>query len=338
MPRVRSPKRGSRAYSPRKRAKSIAGRVDFWPEVEEGPVLLGFAGYKAGMTHVFLIEDRDRSPDFGREVKRAATVIDAPPMTICAIRAYVKTSDGLQVLTEAWMENPPKDLERRVKPLVRAAPEEGLDRIASNLDKVAEIRVIAATQPRLTSVPTKKPTLMEIKIGGGTREEQLNYAKQILGKTVSVSDAFKAGESIDVIGVTKGKGFQGPVKRWGIRILQHKSRKTKRGVASIGPWRPRRVMPGVPRAGQMGFHNRTEYNKRILLLGSEGEQVTPKSGFNRYGAVNGDFLVVDGSVMGPAKRLIKLRRPARRSRYPEEAPQMTYVHSRRLGVGEGESR
>ncbi|MFQ6052766.1 MAG: 50S ribosomal protein L3 [Candidatus Bathyarchaeia archaeon] len=335
MPRVRSPKRGSRAYSPRKRAKSAYGRVDFWPEVGEGPQLLGFAGYKAGMTHVFIVEDRERSPDYGREVRKAATVIDAPPMIVCAVRAYKKTSDGLKVLTEAWMEKPPADLRRRVKPLINTAPESRLEQIASNMDKVAEIRVVAATQPRLASVPKKKPELMEIKIGGGTKEEQLEYAKGLLGKTISVSDVFKVGESLDIIGVTKGKGFQGPVKRWGIRILQHKSRKTKRGVASIGPWHPARVMPGVPRAGQMGYHNRTEYNKRILLLGSEGERASPKGGFKRYGFVNGDYLILKGSVMGPAKRLIKLRKAARRPKHPEAPPQVTYLHTEYLRGMEG---
>lgn len=335
MPRVRFPKRGSRAFSPRKRAKDIAGRIDFWPEVDEGPQLLGFAGYKAGMTHVILIEDRERAPDYGREVRNAATVVDAPPMVVCAVRAYVKTSEGLEALTEAWMEKPPADIRRRVKPLTPTPPEEALEIIASELDKVAELRVIAATQPRLSSVPKKKPELMEIKIGGGTKEEQLSFARGLLSKTVKVSDVFKAGEALDVIGVTKGKGFQGPVKRWGIRILQRKSRKTKRGVASIGPWHPARVMPGVPRAGQMGFHNRTEYNKRVLLLGPDGERVTPKGGFNRYGVVNGDYIVLKGSVMGPAKRLIKLRKAARRFRYPEEAPHVTYVHAEHLRGGEG---
>ena len=336
MPRVRFPKRGSRAFSPRKRAKNIAGRVDFWPDVDEGPQLLGFAGYKAGMTHVFLIEDRGRAPDYGKEVRNPATVIEAPPMVICAVRAYVKTSEGLKSFTEAWMENPPADIRRRVKPLIPTTPEEGLEQIASQLERLAELRVIAMTQPRLSSVPKKKPELMEIKIGGGTKEEQLNYARELLGKTVGVSDIFRAGESIDIIGVTKGKGFQGPVKRWGIRILQRKSRKTVRGVASIGPWHPARVMPGVPRAGQMGFHHRTEYNKRILLLGSDGEQVTPKGGFNRYGFVNGDFILIKGSVMGPAKRLIKLRKAARSSRYPEAAPQVTYIHTEHLRGMEAE--
>lgn len=336
MPRVRSPKRGSRAFSPRKRASNIAGRIDFWPEIGEGPMLLGFAGYKAGMTHVFVIEDRDRAPDYGNEMKNAATVIDVPPMIVVAVRAYEKTHDGLKALTEAWLGDLPTDIIRAVKTRGGRGPEVGFGKMEDKIDKIAQLRVIAATQPRITGVPKKKPDLMEIAVGGGSVEEQLEYAKDLLGKTVSVSDIFDAGESIDIIGVTKGKGFQGPVKRWGIRILQRKSRKTKRGVASIGPWVPRRVMRGVPRAGQMGFHNRTEFNKRILLLGSDGERVTPRGGFNRYGDVRSEYILLKGSVMGPPKRLIKLRKAARRSRYPEEPPQVTYVNTEFLRqAGEG---
>ncbi|MFB0558724.1 MAG: 50S ribosomal protein L3 [Candidatus Bathyarchaeia archaeon] len=336
MPRVRKPKRGSRAFSPRKRARSINGRISYWPETEEGPGLLGFAGYKAGMTHVFVVEDRERSPDYGNEMKSAATVIDVPPMIVIAVRAYEKTHDGLKAITEAWMENPPVDLLRAIKTHGGLSPEVGFERMEAEIDRIYQIRVVAATQPRLTRVPKKKPDLMEIAVGGGSVEEQLEYAKGFLGKTREISDVFEAGESIDVVGVTKGKGFQGPVKRWGIRILQHKSRKTKRGVAAIGPWSPRRVMPGVPRAGQMGFHNRTEYNKRILLMGSDPERVTPKGGFNRYGEVRTDYILLKGSVMGPPKRLIKLRKAVRRSRYPEEPPQVTYINAEFLReMGEG---
>jgi large subunit ribosomal protein L3 len=334
MPRVRSPKRGSRAFSPRKRAKNIDGRIEFWPESSDGPRLLAFAGYKAGMTHVFLLEDRDRSPDYGMEIKNAATIIDAPPMVIIGVRAYEKTHDGLRSITETWMENLPVDILRKVKTHGEDGTEIGFNRLEAQMDKIAQLRIIAATQPRLAAVPKKKPELMEIAIGGGTKDEQLTYARELLGKTVRVSDIFDAGESIDVIGVTKGKGFQGPVKRWGIRILQRKSRKTVRGVASIGPWKPRRVMPGVPRAGQMGFHNRTEYNKRILLTGSDAERITPRGGFKGYGEVRGDYLLVKGSVMGPSKRLIKLRKAARRSRYPEEAPQVTYINTEFLNQAE----
>ncbi len=330
MPKPHAPKRGSRAYSPRKRAKRIVGRIDYWPEVEEGPQLLGFAGYKAGMTHVFIVEDRERSPDWGKEVFTPVTVLDTPPMLILGLRAYTKTPYGLKALTEAWVKDLPKDLGRVVKPLPRNNPEEALERIASRLEEVAEFRVIAATQPREAGVSKKKPELMEIKVGGGTKEEQFEYAKGLLGRTIRVEEVFKPGEFVDVIGVTKGKGFQGPVKRWGIKIRPRKTRKRRREVASIGPWHPARVMPGVPRAGQMGFHHRTEYNKRILRIGSDGTQITPPGGFHRYGVIRGDYVLIKGSVMGPQKRLIKLRKAARRPKEVEGAPVVTYVHTEYL--------
>jgi large subunit ribosomal protein L3 len=327
MPRVRWPKRGSRSYSPRKRAKSIVGRIDFWPEVSGGPQLLGFSGYKAGLTHVFLIENRERSPEFGKEVKNTVTVIDTPPMLACAIRAYEKTGEGSRALTEGWMNNPPSDLRRRVRLPEEVGQTKFPEKISSSLDRIAEVRILLATQPSLSSVPKKKPEIVEIKVGGGTIEEQLKYAESILGKAIKITDVFKVGEFVDAVGVTKGKGFQGPVKRWGVRILQNKARKTKRGVATTGPWHPARVMPGVPRAGQMGFHHRTEFNKRVLMIGSDGARMTPEGGFVRYGVVGGDFLALKGSVMGPAKRLIKLRKAARKKKVPDEPLKVTYVHT-----------
>ncbi|TRO45903.1 50S ribosomal protein L3, partial [Candidatus Bathyarchaeota archaeon] len=295
-----------------------------------------FAGYKAGMTHVFLIEDRERAPDFGMEMKNAVTIIDTPPMMIVGLRAYEKTYDGLTALTEAWMDKLPVDLFRRIKTHGGASLAGGMKRMEKVKDDIAELRVIAATQPKLAAVEKKKPELMEIVIGGGSVDDQMEYAKGLIGETVSVSDVFAPGESIDIIGVTKGKGFQGPVKRWGIRILQRKSRKTVRGVASIGPWKPRRVMPGVPRAGQMGFHNRTEFNKRIVIMDSDGEKVNPKGGINRYGLVRGDYILLKGSVMGPPKRLIKLRKAARKSTYPSEPPQVTYINTEFLNKMEAD--
>jgi large subunit ribosomal protein L3 len=327
MPRVRAPKRGSLSYSPRKRARSANGRVSFWPTLDKETKLVGFAGYKAGMTHLFYIEDRERVPEFGQEVKSAATVIDTPPMLVVAVRAYKKTYDGLEAMTEAWMANQPKDLFRRISFATDPNPAEKLAEMDKSIDKIAQMRVIVATQPRLTSVEKKTPDIMEIPVSGGSVADQLAYAKGILGKTVTVRDVFTSGETIDIIGVTKGKGFQGPVKRWGIRVLSRKSRKSKRAVASIGPWSPRRVMPQVPRAGQMGFHNRTEYNKRIMMMGEGAKRVNPKGGFNRYGFVEGDYVLVMGSIVGPAKRLINIRKAARKSRFPEVAPQVTYLHT-----------
>jgi len=291
------------------------------------PRLVGFAGYKAGMTHLFYVEDSRRVPEYGKEVKAPATVIDTPPMLVVAVRAYEKTHDGLQAVSEAWMANQPKDLYRRISFATDPRPDAKLAEIEKDLDRIAEIRVIAATQPRETSVSKKVPDLMEIPVSGGSMEERFSYAKGLLGQTFTVQDVFEPGEAIDVVAVTKGKGFQGPVKRWGIRILSRKSRKSKRAVASIGPWVPRGVMPQVPRAGQMGFHNRTEYNKRIMLMGEDVDRVNPKSGFKNYGFVKGDYLLLKGSVMGSSKRLIKLRKTVRKISYPEEPPQITYLHT-----------
>jgi large subunit ribosomal protein L3 len=248
-------------------------------------------------------------------------------MLIAAVRAYKKTQDGLQAMTEAWMQNQPRDLQRRITFATDPKPAEKFSEMEANLDKIVELRVIAATQPRKASISQKAPDFVEIPVTGGSIEEQMTYVKELLGKEVTISDIFAPGQGIDIIAVTKGKGFQGPVKRWGIRVLSHKSRKQKRAVASIGGWVPRGVFPQVPRAGQMGFHNRTEFNKRIMLMGSDNERINPSSGFKNYGFVNGEYLLLRGSIAGPAKRLIKLRKSVRATDYPDEAPQITYLHT-----------
>jgi len=321
-----APKRGSLAYLPRGRAAREVGKISFWPSVEQGPTLLGFAGYKAGMTHVFMIEDKQGTPDFGKEIVHPATILDAPPIQVCAIRAYTKNEYGLRTFTEAWMKKPPKDLNRTLTLPKNSDPNQGLKKIEEHLDRITEFRLLTITQPKLATVSKKKMDIMEIKVDGGSIEEQFEYAKKLLGKTISITEVFKEGQFIDVVSVTKGKGFQGPVKRWGIKILPRKSRKTKRGVAAIGPWKPARLLYTVPRAGQMGYHQRTEYNKRILKIGSDGSEVSPKGGFLRYGFVRGTYILVDGSLPGPAKRLIRLRYPARPPRdVPEAPPKITHI-------------
>jgi len=324
--RKRAPKRGSLAYLPRGRAARAVGRIRFWPKVEEGPALLGFMGYKAGMTHAFMVEDKPGSPNLGKETFHPVTIVDIPPITVCAIRAYTKNQYGLQTFTEAWMKDPPKDFNRALVLPEHFNTEEGLKKMDEGLDKIVEFRLLAATQPRLAGVPKKKPDIMEIKVDGGSIKEQFEYAKSLLGKNVSITDVFKEGQFVDLVSISKGKGFQGPVKRWGIRILPDKSRKTKRGVAAIGPWKPPRVLYSVPRAGQMGYHQRIEYNKRILKIGIDGSEVSPKGGFLRYGPVRGTYIVLDGTLSGPAKRLVRLRYPARPPKRVSEAPpKITYI-------------
>jgi len=325
--KTHAPRHGSLAYLPRKRADHLLARMNFWPSVSgEAPGLLGFLAYKAGMTHVFLVEDRKRSPDFGKEVIRAVTVLDSPPILICALRAYARDNDGLHVLTEAWLKDPPKNLDRVLTIPESFKAEEGLESVEHGLVKTAKLRVVAMTQPKEAGRSRKKPDLAEIELGGGTIQQQFEFAKSVMGKTVTPVEVFKEGQYVDVASVSTGKGFQGPVKRWGVTILQAKGRKTKRGIATLGPWNPHHVMYSIARAGQMGYHQRTEYNKRILKIGKEGKEVTPKGGFLRYGSVRGSYMILAGSVAGTEKRPVRLRFPARPPRgVAEEPPQITQV-------------
>jgi large subunit ribosomal protein L3 len=325
--KTHAPKHGSLAYLPRHRAKKPVARIRHWPKIKaDSPRLLAFSAYKAGMTYVFTIEDRKRSPNFGKEVMRAATILETPPIMVCGIRTYGKTPYGLTNLTEAWMKEPPAILDRKLVLPDTFDTDAMLQKLQDTIEQASAVRVICATQPSQTSLAKKKPEIMEIQIGGGNIQQQFDYAKQLLGKTVTPEEVFKDGQYIDIAGITVGKGYQGPVKRWGVTKLQHKGRKTKRGIATLGPWNPHHLMYSIPRAGQMGYHQRIEFNKRILKIGKDGKEVTVKGGFIRYGEVNGPYIIISGSVAGTEKRTIRLRVPARPpTEVPDAAPQITYT-------------
>ncbi len=316
------PRRGSLAFSPRKRASSIIPRIRAWP-VSSETKLLGFAGYKAGMTHVVMVDDRKNSPTYGEEIVAPVTVIETPPMKVMGIRVYRNTAYGLQIAAEVWADKLDQHLSRRVNLPKKAKDAESLKEI----DGLAEVRVITYTQPyKMTGVPKKVPDVMEQKVGGEA-EEALDYAISILGKEVKVSDVFNEGAFIDVLGITKGKGFQGPVKRWGVITLDAKhARSSKhRRVGTLGPWNPHHVRWTVPQAGQMGFHQRTEFNKRILKIGENGEEITPNGGFPHYGVVRNEYVLVSGSVPGSVKRLIRMRDAIRPPAESYEGVNLLYV-------------
>ena len=89
-------------------------------------------------------------------------------------------------------------------------------------------------------------------------KKKLNTALELLGNEVKASDILNEGQFVDAIATTKGKGFQGVVKRWGIRIQYGKAVRAGKGrhVGSIGPWTPSRTMWTVAQAGQMGYHKK----------------------------------------------------------------------------------
>src|SRR5256712_11956994 len=225
---------------------------------------------------------------------------------------------------EVWPSDTERDLGRAIKLPEKFNSDVAWEKLEPLKERVREVRAIVSSQPSLAKTGKKEPDILEVKIDGGSVTERWEFGKKLLGTEVKVTDVFKEGGEVDVVAITKGKGIQGPVKRWGIKKLKHKSRKTVRGVGSIGPWHPHYVMYSVPRAGQMGFAQRTEYNKQILKIGDNGADVTPKGGFLHYGPIKTEFTLLRGTIPGPANRLVALRTPAR-GRGSGEPPKMEMI-------------
>lgn len=325
MPEKSHPRRGSLTHTPRKRVPKQKPRVRSWPEESEVRPL-GFPGYKAGMTHVFMVDDHPGRVTEGQEINLPVTVLEVPPIRVCAIRVYGKDREGEKVLTEVWAEDLSGDLERTIKVPENYDQEAAFESAEGMMEGAEDVSVLIYTQPRLSSVPKKKPEILELQMGGDSIDEKWERARELLGEEIEFSEAFGEGEYADVFAITKGKGFEGPVQRWGVKVQPRKVQQARRHTGVLGPWRPSRIMRSVPMSGQSGYHQRMEYNKRILKISEDGEEVTPKGGFLRYGEIKNDYVILKGSVPGPTKRLIFLRRPMRKKEgYPSGSPRITYI-------------
>ena len=305
MPGIKTPRHGSLGFYPRTRAVRIYPALTTYPK-EDKPKVLGFAGYKTAMLHAIVVDSKKTSLTSGQEVSVPITVLECPPIKVAGIRAYKNTVNGLAVFTEALTKDITKELERKIN-VSGFKTEEKLAQIEKNLDKISKIRLIVCTQPKLTGIEKKTPEIFELEVGGSVIKEVFDFAKNMLGKDVSVKDVTKEGELVDVIAVTKGKGMSGPVKRFGIRIQVRKAGKKRRHTGTLGQERPGKVRHTVPMAGQLGFFTRTELNKRVLKIGERGEEITPQQGFKHYGKLKDNYLLLEGSIPGGSKRLVLFR-------------------------------
>jgi large subunit ribosomal protein L3 len=331
MANLHRPRRGSLAFSPRKRAVSQIPTVRSWTEGDGEPKMGGFAGYKVGMTHVVMMDDSSNSLTEGMEISVPVTVLEVPAMKIAAIRTYGKPGPyDTKILGEVWTDELDPSLDSTLFIPKKTSIAESLGKIETLVEegKVANIHLISYTLPsQISGIPKKKPDVMENRIVGGNMAARLEYARSILGKSIRVFDVFDPGDVIDISAITKGKGTQGPVKRWHINLMKHKHSRqgSLRQVGTLGPWNPSRVSWRVPQLGQTGYHQRTEYNKRIIKIGENGEEVTPAGGFLNYGVVHNNYMLVKGSVPGPKKRLIRLRPAIRAQTKHPGTPQITHI-------------
>merc|ERR1712078_313273 len=185
------------------------------------------------------------------------------------------------------------------------------------------IRAICHTQVSKAKIGQKKAHICEIQINGGSVAAKVDFATQMFEQQVPVASVFAENEMIDCVGVTKGRGWEGVITRWGVTRLARKTHRGLRKVACIGAWHPQRVKFQTPRAGQLGYHHRTEINKKVYKIGKSLKEdphnamtesdltekaITPMGGFPHYGEVNEDYVMLKGAVVGVRKRLITMRK------------------------------
>lgn len=322
MPQVKRPKRGSHAFYPRKKASRIYPPLETYPESDK-PRAMAFAGYKAGMTHAMIFDNKKGSPTFGMEIQMPCTIIECPPLKVISVRAYHKTMKGDQPLSEAFAAEMPKGMDRKIS-VGKFKTDEKMAQLEKMVDKISIVRMIVATNPLQTAFAKKTPEVFEIEVGGKTGKEKLDFAKSLLGKDIVASDVMKEGEVVDTIAVTIGKGTEGPVKRFHIRIQDRHAKQKRRHVGAISQQVPRKVRWQAPTAGQLGFQRRTEMNKRVIKIG-EGKDIMPKSGIHRYGVLKSSFVLLKGSVAGPKKRLIMMRASIRPPKVRVAVPEIREI-------------
>lgn len=333
-----APRHGSLGFLPRKRAVRHRGKVKSFPKDDSSkpPHLTAFMGYKAGMTHITRDVDKPGSQLHKKEVVEAVTIVETPPMIAVGVVGYVETPRGLRTLTTVFAEHLGEGFKRRMyknwykskkKAFTKYAKKYADEKnpIQKDLERIVKycqvVRVICHTQIKKVRLQQKKAHVMEIQVNGGSTKEKVDFAKSLFEKEINVDSVFDADEMIDVIGVTKGHGYEGVTTRWGVTRLPRKTHRGLRKVACIGAWHPARVQYSVPRAGQRGYHHRTEVNKKIYRMGKGSDTknattefditqkaITPLGGFPHYGEVREDFLMLKGCVVGTKKRVLTLRK------------------------------
>ena len=200
----------------------------------------------------------------------------------------------------------------------------GMTRIFTDAGESIPVTLIEATPNRITQVKTvENDGYTAIQVTTGTKRAALvnkpqagHYAKakveagrglwefRVDGKDVAnyqvggeiKADIFSVGQIVDVQGVTKGKGFQGTIKRWNFKMgdATHGNSLSHRAPGSIGQRQtPGRVFPGKKMAGHMGAVNQSTQNLQVVKVDAERGLIAIKGAVP--GAPGGDVVVRPGT-------------------------------------------
>ena len=119
----------------------------------------------------------------------------------------------------------------------------------------------------------------------------VNVNDYTLGQVLKAEDVFTSGESVDVTGTSKGKGFQGVIKRWNqSRGPMGHGSQYHRGVGSLGTMLPMHVIKGKKMPGHMGNVQRTVQNLVVVSIDTEN-----------------NVILIKGNIPGPKKSYVMIR-------------------------------
>ena len=137
----------------------------------------------------------------------------------------------------------------------------------------------------------------------------VNPTDYTLGQVVS-ADIFQAGEMVDVSGVSKGKGFQGVIKRWNqSRGPMGHGSQYHRGVGSLGTMLPMHVLKGKKLPGHMGHVATTIQNLEVVAVDMDE-----------------NVILIKGNVPGPKKSLVMIKTAVKKGEKVNETEELiTYV-------------
>jgi large subunit ribosomal protein L3 len=324
MGRKQGPRKGSLQVWPRKRSHDLIPRTNWKPilarlssHLTKSTItnntstlktnFLGFIGYKAGMASAYVKDNTADSMTKNKRVIVPVTVIECPPMKILAVRFYKNGVASKEILNEILE----KELKRTIRmPKNKINAKELLDKV--KLEDFDDLHVVVYSDVKKTGLK-KTPDIAEIALSG-SKQDKLDFIKANLTKDISVSEVFSKG-LIDIRGITKGKGFEGPIQRFGARLRFHKSEKGVRKIGSVGAWHPIGIRFRVPMAGQMGFHTRMCLNSSIVASKKfDSKDPIATRVFAHYGNVKNDYIILRGSVQGSEKRQLLMTTALRPSK------------------------
>ena len=186
-------------------------------------------------------------------------------------------------------------VEPNVVTQIKTTGKEGYDAIQLGFDTITEKR---SNKPEIghTKKANTEPKRFLKEIRG------VDTNDYTLGQVIDAS-IFEAGEIVDVTGISKGKGFQGVIKRYNqSRGPMGHGSQYHRGVGSLGTMRPMHVLKGKKLPGQMGNVKSTVQNLEIVAVDLEN-----------------NIILIKGNVPGPKKGLVQIRTAVKKTSQKNDA-------------------